>query len=216
MNSLNGITEEQVYEIADQLMATGQTPTLKSIRNDLKTGSYTTIANHLVKWKKMRLEQSPTPQPPSEFQAATLRIWNTAYREAEKLFSNERDFFDSNHATWQVEKMDLLSIIKKQEEEATAHQIQEGETQKRLDQANEELRITHDALTKVTAQWEAAELRRVETLQRADRLESKLTEFLKNTGTQDRVKKEPFGSDTEEEIYPTKNKKEVAISTGSR
>lgn len=47
-----GITKEQVLSEIDKIIANGDMPTTKKIRENLKTGSLTTISKHLNCWKK--------------------------------------------------------------------------------------------------------------------------------------------------------------------
>jgi hypothetical protein len=69
-------------------------------------------------------------------------------------------------------------------------------------------------LTKVTAQYEATEIRRLETLERADRLEVKLTEFLVSACLKENEIRETINSDESIGVYLQKNKKEVEVITG--
>jgi hypothetical protein len=216
MSSQSGITEGQVFEIADQLLGVGQIPTLKGIRDELKTGSFTTIGHHLNKWKKMKLEQSQTPQPPSEFQTSAMRIWEAAYREAEKLFTTEREIFEVKLAQWDVERNDLHSVIAQQELEGQALEERAQDNQARLNQISEELRSAQDCLTKAITQYEENERRRIETLERADRLEAKLTEFLKGSTRRGQEIAETTGTLVGRDKYLEKNKKEVEINLALR
>jgi len=46
-----GVTKQDVYEAASQLMGQGKTPTIEHIRQILQTGSHSTIASHLRDWR---------------------------------------------------------------------------------------------------------------------------------------------------------------------
>ena len=177
MSFQSGITQKQVFEVADRIFSSGQAPTYKSVREELKTGSFTTLANHLTEWKRLKSEESPTPQPPSEFQASALRMWNAAYREAETLFLNEKQVFGMEQQKWKEEKIELLSIIQKLEQEKEIQLLQDHKIQAQVVELNQELQHLRDRFTQLSAQLEGSEVRRVETLQRADRLEAQLTQL---------------------------------------
>lgn len=55
-----GITQEEVFQAADRLTAAGEEVTIKAIREELGTGSLTTITRHLRAWKGPR--EKPAPQ----------------------------------------------------------------------------------------------------------------------------------------------------------
>jgi len=174
MSSSNGITQEQVFEAADRILASGQTPTYKSVREELKTGSFTTLSNHLSQWKKLKSEQALIPQPSPEFHSSALRIWNTAYREAEKLFENGRREFETELGQWKEEKSELLSVILKLEQEREVQLARDTQIQIQIAQMSHQLRQTEDQLTQSRTQLEGLEARRLEAAGRADRLEAQL------------------------------------------
>src|SRR5579872_5537529 len=47
-----GITKQEVFEAASQLLGQGREPTIADVRQILQTGSNSTIANHLRDWRK--------------------------------------------------------------------------------------------------------------------------------------------------------------------
>ena len=59
-----GITERQVFDAIDILLASGETPTATSIRHHLGTGSLTTISMHLNTWKNTRQPAEAPIEPP--------------------------------------------------------------------------------------------------------------------------------------------------------
>lgn len=61
------ITNEQVFQTADELAANGQDPTLAAIRRTLGGGSFTTISEAMKEWRKRRQAAEFTPrEPPPE------------------------------------------------------------------------------------------------------------------------------------------------------
>ena len=185
MSSSHGITQEQVFEAADRILASGQAPTYKSVREELKTGSFTTLSNYLGQWKKLKSEQALIPQPPTEFQSSALRIWNTAYREAERLFENGRREFETELGKWKEEKAELVSVIQKLEQEREIQLARDSQMQIQIAQIGHQLRQTEDQLTQSQTQLEGLETRRLEAVGRADRLEAQLTRLASGTKKQE-------------------------------
>jgi len=85
-----GLTYEQVAHAADTLAAAGEAVTIPALRATLGAGSFTTISQHLRRWREQHRadhESLPTPLP-AELDAvankAVLSIWQTAYAIAKR------------------------------------------------------------------------------------------------------------------------------------
>lgn len=66
-----GITYEQVAQVADAILGTGQQPGVRNIRERLTTGSPNTIQKHLAAWREARPQAAATaPELPSTLTAA--------------------------------------------------------------------------------------------------------------------------------------------------
>lgn len=82
-----GITADQVAATADAIKARGQTPTIAAIRAELGTGSFTTIAQFLAKWKTEGAARADEDVPlPEAVENAALQaissIWKIACSQA--------------------------------------------------------------------------------------------------------------------------------------
>jgi chromosome segregation ATPase len=185
MSLSNGITQEQVFEVANRILASGQAPTYKSVREELKTGSFTTLSNHLSQWKKLKSEQALIPQPSIEFHSSVLKIWNSAYREAERVFENRKREFETELDKWKEEKAELLSVIQKLEQEREVQLARDSQIQVQIAQMGHQLRQTEDQLTQSRTQLEGIETRRLEAVERADRIEAQLTRLASGTKQQE-------------------------------
>lgn len=81
-----GVTYQDIANAADQLVGQGKQPTIELIRNLLGTGSTTTIANHLRKW---RLEQDGSTSVaikenlPTEFISVMKGLWQRLQAHAD-------------------------------------------------------------------------------------------------------------------------------------
>ncbi|MBS3962951.1 MAG: DNA-binding protein [Methylomonas sp.] len=66
-----GISYEQVAQVADAILGTGQQPSIRTIRDRLTTGSPNTIQRHLATWRDARPQAAATaPELPSTLTAA--------------------------------------------------------------------------------------------------------------------------------------------------
>lgn len=91
-----GITFDDVARTANELLSRGENPTIQRIREQLGSGSNTTIANHLRRWQHARREASMPALPPTVpegLMPALETFWQSATREAHALFEMEREAF---------------------------------------------------------------------------------------------------------------------------
>lgn len=78
-----GITKDQVAAAADAIKARGQTPTIAAIRQEIGSGSFTTIAQYLAAWKNEAQEAAEQEQPlPESVENAALQAIATIWRVA--------------------------------------------------------------------------------------------------------------------------------------
>lgn len=79
---------ERVAEVAEQLLATGQTPSLRKVREALGGGSPNTILEHLRAWKQKRVQAAnPTPEAQATLHETTKRLYQAALEQARQDFS---------------------------------------------------------------------------------------------------------------------------------
>jgi chromosome segregation ATPase len=93
-----GITQNQVNQAADAILATGENPTVEKVRAELGTGSPNTITRMLDSWRGQLGERlrrlSAIPEVPDAVGQAMLELWRLATEHAERAiderFTNER------------------------------------------------------------------------------------------------------------------------------
>lgn len=86
----DGITQAQVFNAADQISASGQAPTVASVRTKLGTGSYTTITAMLRAWKANAETADDTPSDvPQEVTDALERAGQIVWQAAQAHFQQE-------------------------------------------------------------------------------------------------------------------------------
>lgn len=144
MHPSQGISQVQVFEAADRLLASGQELTYKAIRDDLKTGSFTTLGPHLTPWKQQK---------------------------AEHHFAQARQLHQSAQAEWQKDQGEFLALVQKLEEEQAQHLQQEAHQAAELKQITAQLGQQQEQVIQFQEQLKASEIRWLEAVTRADRLE---------------------------------------------
>jgi len=84
-----GITQDQVNQAADAILATGENPTVEKVRAELGTGSPNTITRMLDAWRGQlgeRLRQlSALPEVPGAVGQAMIELWRLAISHAEQV-----------------------------------------------------------------------------------------------------------------------------------
>lgn len=90
-------TQEQVFEAADRLAATGREVTPASLREYLGGGSLTTIYKHHEAWAAARAAQAAPVviDMPEAVKAAFAQCWNIAASEASKEIASIREKADA-------------------------------------------------------------------------------------------------------------------------
>lgn len=103
-----GITETNVFEAADALVASGERPTVERIRAHLGTGSPNTVTRHLEAWwgglgTRLQAQRASAnlPQAPAEVASLASQWWDLAYAMA---VAAARAELDAEHAALSVER----------------------------------------------------------------------------------------------------------------
>ncbi len=90
-----GITYEDVKSAALALRDRGEHPSIQRVREHLGTGSYSTIAGYLKRWRQEQAELShPTPLPPAvpeTLMDAVEVFWKTAVEQADDAYRQVRE-----------------------------------------------------------------------------------------------------------------------------
>lgn len=136
-----GITYDQVANAAQAITARGTEPTISAIRVELNNeGSYSTISQHLNRWRSESAERVDTAALPPDVESAAMeaitKVWNIAHKHANKEVAAARQ-----------EAADDKAAMKKELDEARAEIAHLEEANRRLD----------DEITKATARAEQAE-----------------------------------------------------------
>lgn len=150
----NGITYDQVANAAAAIRARGIEPTISAVRQEMgNQGSYTTISNHLAKWRD---EASNLPEPkalPPEVENVMLEalttVWNIAVKHADREVASIRQEADDDKKVYskQLEEAadeisNLENLCQQNDEEITKLMTEREADKKALHQAQAELDAT--------------------------------------------------------------------------
>src|SRR5579883_753611 len=94
-----GVTYHDIANAANQLVGQGKQPTIEMIRHLLGTGSSTTIANHLRKWRAEQEKDTSllaNEKIPQELMAVIKGLWERVAQHAnEKIMAMESQFLQA-------------------------------------------------------------------------------------------------------------------------
>lgn len=115
-------TQEQVFEVADNLAANGQEVTPNALRDVLGRGSYSTFVKHIDAWQQAR-KASPAPvilEMPESVKAAFAQCWQAAASEAGKEIAAIREKADAEIKGTKRRLDEAIAAIEQLEGEAEA------------------------------------------------------------------------------------------------
>ena len=109
-------TKEKIFQIADELDANGQNPTLSAVRKELGRGSYTTIQEAMTEWKAHKTaKEKPINEPAPQVVAERLteiggEIWRLALELANGRLESERENLEAIRAQIESEKTEAAEL----------------------------------------------------------------------------------------------------------
>src|SRR3990167_5197529 len=128
-----GVDYEMVKHTAAKLLSQGIAPSVQKIREELGTGSNTTIADHLKVWRdeyaKKTIHHLPANMP-KELIATFEVLWQTAMEHAQNQLAAQKQGLD---------------------QERTALEQQQRETEKEINQLKQQVQANVAQLTQATA-----------------------------------------------------------------
>jgi len=165
-----GITQDQVNQAADAIVATGERPTVEKIRNHLGTGSPNTVTRMLEMWRQglsERLRQaSLLPELPDEVGQAMTALWAQALQharaQAQQELQAEREALQRATATLEVRASEhtvhlaAAEAERAQAVEAAKLAVGRAEVQQQLiDRLESELKVQAGERERLVAQHQA-------------------------------------------------------------
>ncbi|MBZ0189090.1 MAG: DNA-binding protein, partial [Candidatus Obscuribacterales bacterium] len=122
MGRRGSITETQVFEAADALVAQGREVTPTALLNSIGSGSFTTIYKHLSAWEESRVAAVTDRAAviPEAVLSAFGAAWRTASAEAGKEVAVVKEQASEEIATAKVQFQEALTTIERLESESEA------------------------------------------------------------------------------------------------
>ena len=191
------VTDETVFEIADQLTANGEKVTNRAVWSAIGGGSMTTISQALRRWKERQVLQitqpiERTPLPASLVDVlhnAATQLWEAALAETKSELEQLAQATNARIAEAQSERDDTLAELQTTAEELEQVKAERDAAQAESDSKAQQLanrtaelatlqtELNAQALasTQATHRAETAEAARTELLARVEQLTSLLT-----------------------------------------
>ena len=120
MGRIAAHTQEQVFDAADQLAASGQEVTATTLREVLGRGSFSTLGRHLDTWQQAR-KASPAPvviDMPESVKIAFGQCWQAAAAEAGREIAAIREKTDTEIQATKRRLTEALAEIERLEKDA--------------------------------------------------------------------------------------------------
>jgi chromosome segregation ATPase len=186
------ITKADVFRVADEIDASGQSPTLAAVRKALGGGSFTTISQPLSEWKARKNAKDISDRellPASIGEQLTemgMKIWHQALSLANGRLDAERQSLEEARAETEAaskEAADMADQVSLELEEARQRVATLTSQQTAMQGVIEELK---DELSKVSQRAAHSEARANEITHRVDDLNAQLARV--NTQNSDLIK----------------------------
>jgi len=110
-----GVTFDDVAQAATKLLSTGEPPSVQKIRDLLGTGSNTTIAEHLKRWKLQKRSKEGITLPeeiPKELVPAIETVWHIAIEHADQRYLTHKQQSTDTINTLTAERDTWLEITR--------------------------------------------------------------------------------------------------------
>ena len=101
------ISKEQIFEVADELDAAGQNPTLAAVRKALDGGSYTTISEAMKEW---RAAKAAPPGVMDKLSEVGSEIWGVALELANGRLASEREGLEAARLEMEASRLEAVEL----------------------------------------------------------------------------------------------------------
>lgn len=174
------ITRDRIFEVADELDAAGQNPTLAAVRKAIGGGSFTTISDAMTEWKARKAaKETPLREPAPPVMAERLtefgaELWALALELANGRLAAEREGLEAARAQIETEKAEAAELADQVSAELEALQGKVAALEAAELAARTEAASLRGDLARMTERAATAEARGEETGRRADDLNAEL------------------------------------------
>lgn len=139
-----GVTFDDISQAATKLLSMGESPSVQKVREVLGTGSNSTIAEHLKRWKLQRSTQESVALPeaiPKELIPPLETLWHIAVEHADQRYLQYK-----KHTQQQIDALTTERDTWKEQSQTVEKQL--SETQQTLANRQTQLTDTQFALEK--------------------------------------------------------------------
>lgn len=166
-----GLSYEDVKKTAAVLVEQGMDPSIQRIRAVLGTGSNSTIADYLKRWRQ-ELETAPRaalpPAIPEGVMAAVEAFWQVAVDYADRLYQTQRDQADQAVAAAEQARAESIQALEQARRELADTQRRLAQWQTQNKQLETDLLLEQERRTQAEASIAAIEQRALDAVHRAD------------------------------------------------
>lgn len=175
------LSNERIHEVADQLAAAGQRPTLAAVREALGGGSFTTISEAMKLWRKQASEHEQL-QPlvealPDVLQQAALTTAAAVWREAQALAASrleaERQALAQAQETLEAEQAETVELVALLERDLELSRTELADVVAKA--ADAEV-VSSARITKTADERDSVKAELTQAILRAERAEAKAVE----------------------------------------
>ena len=180
-----GITKEGVFEAIEALREDNHPVTVSSVRDQLGSGSYSTISTHLAAWREAndKSKSSDHPDMPENVNKAFRQVWAMAWKEAQSTIQAEREALALARQQMEQDRKDMAGEISRLEVENTAQGDKIKKEGELLSEKDKELSEAQNALNnlkienaRLDERAKSAESRAGELKEELDKLHDRLRE----------------------------------------
>lgn len=182
------ITRERVFQVADELAATGRNPTLAAVRKGLGGGSFTTISEAMTEWKsrqavRARPESAPLPsEVAGRCTELAGEVWALALELTDKRLAGEREAFEQERARIVADGEEAAELANQVTAELEAMKGRVAELEAAQAAERKEAASLQEQLARQAERTAAAEARVQEIEKRAADLNAELARVNRQNG----------------------------------
>jgi len=173
-------TKDRIFQIADELNANGQNPTLAVVRKALGGGSFTTISEAMNEWKarkaaKERTRPEPAPQSVADRLADLgAELWTLALETANGRLAADREALDAAKLQLEAEAAEAAELADQVSAELEASRAKVAELERLLQESRNVGAGLRQEVIEIQARATTAETRAEELGKRVDDLNGEL------------------------------------------
>jgi chromosome segregation ATPase len=117
-----GVGAERIIEAIKKLEAEGKEVTVTAVRDELGTGSFSTIGAVLADWRQSKAKEArpAVPEPAESVRGLFNQLWAEAWNAAMRVHEPERQAFARDREEYERGKGEMLAEIARLEAELDA------------------------------------------------------------------------------------------------